>query len=74
MDSVQANYDNAHIRVSSLPRPLYANLKYANLKNNVEIENGQEGLDKDEFLDAQDKGVSWSKDYDMEILEYGERY
>lgn len=44
---------------------LYENLKYANLQNNVEICNHQEGLEKDEFLDAHDNCVSSAVDSDI---------
>ncbi|KAI5393389.1 hypothetical protein KIW84_060496 [Lathyrus oleraceus] len=42
--------------------------KYHIELNNVEIGSGQKGLEKDEVLDAHDKGVSRARDSDMEVV------
>ncbi|KAI5445884.1 hypothetical protein KIW84_013925 [Lathyrus oleraceus] len=49
-------------------RPSDANLKHANLENNVEIDNGQKGLIKGEFLDAYDKCVLSVEDSNFEVV------
>lgn len=69
VSSIQANYYKNHIDVSNLLRPSYVNLKHENLKNNVELDIGREELEKYAFLDARDKVVSSTADFEMQVVQ-----